>query len=273
MYYIDVHSHIYPDAISKKATESTCRFYDVGTEHIGTSSELLRLDREVGIVRSVLLPVSVNPVHTESINNFTLRECAEHPEFIPFATMHAGNTDIAAMASRFAEQGFKGVKLHPDMQGFNADDARLFPLYDIIAGKLPLMLHSGDPRYNFSHPERIRRILHEFPKLTVIAAHMGGWSMQDTALEFLRGEERCFTDTSSALSSLSVEKAMKLINAYGIDRVMFGSDYPIEDPAYNRDLVERLPLSDGQREKIAHVNVENLLGLQISEHLCSRTEF
>lgn len=261
MYYLDVHSHIYPEAISRKATESTCRFYNVSTGHNGTAAELLALDREVGIKRSVLLPVSVNPVHTESINNFTLHECIKHPEFIPFATVHADNADISETASKFVGQGFKGVKLHPDMQGFNADDERLFPMYDIIAGKIPLMVHSGDPRYNFSHPERIRRVLHEFPSIIIIAAHMGGWSMQDTALEFLRDEERCFTDTSSALSSMSVEKAMTLINAYGTDRVMFGSDYPIEDPAYNRELVERLPLSDGQREKIAHINAEKLLGL------------
>lgn len=261
MTYIDVHSHIYPEAISLKATESTCRFYNVTTRHNGTARELLELDREVGISRSVLLPVSVNPVHTESINNFTLRECAEHPEFIPFATMHAANENMEELASRFVEQGFKGVKLHPDMQSFNADDERLFPLYDIIQGKLPLMLHSGDPRYNCSHPERIRHILHEFPRLVVIAAHMGGWSTQEIALPLLRNEERCFTDTSSALSSMTVEKAMEYINAYGVDRVMFGSDYPIEDPGYNVELVERLPISDGDHEKLAHLNVERLLNL------------
>ena len=261
MTYLDIHSHIYPEAISLKATESTCRFYNVTTTHIGTADELLKLDREAGIVRSVLLPVSVNPVHTASINDFTLRECAAHSEFIPFATMHADNEDMEEQASRFVERGFKGVKLHPDMQKFNVDDERLFPLYDIIQGNIPLMVHSGDPRYNYSHPERVRRILHEFPRLTVIAAHMGGWSMQDVALPILRHEERCFTDTSSALSSMTVEKAMTYINAYGIDRVMFGSDYPIEDPACNIELTERLPLTDGEHEKIAHLNAERLLDM------------
>ena len=221
MKYIDTHSHIYPDAISQKATRSTCRFYNVTTDHSGTASELLRLDKDVGIVRSVLLPVSVNPVHTANINNFTLRECEEHPEFVPFATMHA-----------------------------------------IIAGKIPLTVHSGDPRYTFSHPERIRRILHEFPRLTVIAAHMGAWSMQKEALPLLKNEERCFTDTSSALSGMTVDAAMMYINAYGVERVMYGSDYPIEDPAYNAFLVERLPISDGDKEKIAHLNAERIIGIE-----------
>lgn len=262
MYFLDTHSHIYPDAISKKATESVCQFYNVTTDHFGTAKELTELDREVGIARSVLLPVSVNPVHTESINNFTLRACEENPRFIPFATMHADNDNMEELASKFVERGFKGVKLHPDMQKFNVDDKRMFPLYDIIAGKIPLTVHSGDPRYNYSHPARIRNILHEFPKLTVIAAHMGAWSMQAEALPLLRNEERCFTDTSSALSNMTVEQAMMYINAYGADRVMFGSDYPIEDPAYNRYLVERLPISDGVLEKIAHLNAENLLGVR-----------
>lgn len=262
MKYIDTHSHIYPDAISQKATRSTCRFYNVTTDHSGTASELLRLDKEVGIVRSVLLPVSVNPVHTESINNFTLRECEEHPELVPFATMHAANEDMEEQAEKFVERGFKGVKIHPDMQQFNIDDERMFPLYDIIAGKIPLTVHSGDPRYTYSHPERIRRILHEFPRLTVIAAHMGAWSMQKEALPLLKNEERCFTDTSSALSDMTADAAMMYINAYGVERVMYGSDYPIEDPAYNAFLVERLPISDGDKEKIAHLNAERIIGIE-----------
>lgn len=262
MKYIDTHSHIYPDAISQKATRSTCRFYNVTTDHSGTASELLRLDKEVGIVRSVLLPVSVNPVHTASINNFTLRECEEHPEFVPFATMHAANEDMEEQAEKIVERGFKGVKIHPDMQQFNIDDERMFPLYDIIAGKIPLTVHSGDPRYTYSHPERIRRILHEFPRLTVIAAHMGAWSMQKEALPLLKNEERCFTDTSSALSGMTADAAMMYINAYGVERVMYGSDYPIEDPAYNAFLVERLPISDGDKEKIAHLNAERIIGIE-----------
>ncbi len=259
MPYLDIHSHIYPEKISEKATNTVCDFYDVETIYHGFADELLEVDRKAGIYRTVILPVSVNPVHTESINNFTLREAAEHKEFIPFATMHAENEDMEELTSHFFEQGFFGVKLHPDMQKFNVDDERLFPMYDLMGDKLLLMVHAGDPRYDYSHPRRIKRILHEFPHLRVIAAHFGGWSMQETAFPILKDEERCYTDTSSALSHMTPEVAMKYINGYGVERVMFGSDYPIEDPVENVELINRLPLNSDDFEKITHRNAENLL--------------
>lgn len=259
MDFIDFHSHVYPEAIAVKATAATCDFYDIVTPFIGTPEEKSRVDAENGIVKSVILPVAVAPKHVHSINEFTRKTAGEHPEFIPFGTVHAADEHILEEAAAFEDMGFFGIKMHPDMQRFDIDDERLWPLYDMIQGRLPVMFHSGDPRYTWSHPEKIKRILREFPRLVVIAAHMGGWSFQETAFPLLKNEERCFVDTSSSTRSLPTEKTMEYIRGYGVERVLYGSDYPVGDPAGHIETLMGLPLSDDEKEKIAHKNAENFL--------------
>ena len=69
------------------------------------------------------------------------------------------------------------MKLHPDIQGFRLDDPRCFALAEQCEGVLPLLLHTGDSRYDFSNPNRLIPLLRRFPRLTVIGAHFGGYTI------------------------------------------------------------------------------------------------
>ena len=259
MSYIDFHSHVYPAAIARKATLATCDFYDLVSPYTGTPEEKYALDTAAGITHTLILPVAVTPKHVESINNFTLATAQHNPHFLPFATVHAADDTMLEQAAQFRERGFLGVKMHPDMQKFNIDDPRLYPLYDLVQDKLPVMFHSGDPRTPFSHPARIKTIMEAFPKLVVIAAHLGAWSMQETALPLLGDKENCFVDTCSSMSHMPKAEAEKYIRGYGIERVFFGSDYPVEDPVHQIRVLEQMPLTDDEKEKIAHLNAERFL--------------
>ena len=256
MKLIDFHAHVYPAAIARMATQSVCDFYELQSDNAGTPEEKLDLDRLVGICKTLLLPVSVSPKHTRSANAFVAEQMRLHPEFIAFGTVHPADADLPAQLEENRRLGLVGIKLHPDMQKINADDPLLFPLYDALQGREPLYLHAGDPRTGYSHPARIRHILQTFPRLTVVAAHMGSWQMQDIATPLLSCFENCIVDTSSALSWMPAEKAASIINAYGADRVFFGTDYPVGDPVREANAFAALPLRDGDREKIAYLNAE-----------------
>ncbi|MFZ0215079.1 MAG: amidohydrolase family protein [Candidatus Dormiibacterota bacterium] len=47
----------------------------------------------------------------------------------------------------------------------------------------------------------------------------------------------------------------------GVDRIMFSADHPYQSMAEARDFLDHLPVSLGDRERIAHGNAERLLGL------------
>ena len=253
MRIFDFHTHIYPDQIAGKATQSICDFYDLHTDFTGTADTLLSRGRLAGITNYLLLPVAVKPEHVHHINQFIVREVAEHPEFYGFGSLHAGLEDMTAELQYIQDAGLRGIKFHPDTQQFAIDDPRLLPVFEAVQDRLPILFHCGDQRYDYSHPRRLRHVLELFPRLRVIAAHLGGWSVFDEAYSLLKDKD-CLVDMSSSRQFLPAGQLLQYINAYGEDRVLFGSDFPLWDPAEEARAFLQLDLTQTAREKIAYKN-------------------
>lgn len=261
MHLIDIHTHIYPPAIAHKAAASIREFYQLNTHEMdGTADTLLKKGDEVGIDRFVILPVAVRPDRTRHINNFILEQIAVQPRFIGFGTIHAAMENIADEAQYIMDQGLKGIKMHPDTQAFAIDDPRLFPAYEQIQGKIPVIFHMGDARYNYSHPAQLRSVLDQFPKLQVIAAHFGGYRMYEEAYEFLYHKD-CIFDVSSSMMFMKEGDAERYIRIYGTERMAFGTDYPLWDPVLETKRFQQLKLTDEEFDQIGHKTVERFLNL------------
>ena len=259
---IDIHTHIYPDKIARKAADSVRDFYDLegSLQMDGTVDMLLKRGAEAGISHFVVLPVSNGPTHVRSINNFILEQTKTHDNFIGFGTVHAAMDSIGDEVDRILSAGLKGIKMHPDSQRFNIDDERLFPVYDAIRGRIPVLLHMGDQRYDFSHPARLRKVLAQFPDLQVIAAHFGGYSMFETARENLE-DTPCVFDISSAMMFMQPGEAEGYINRYGAERMAYGTDYPLWDPVTEVQRFRRLKLTGEQFDQISYKTAQRILNL------------
>lgn len=261
MKIIDFHTHIYPDKIADRATVAIGNFYNLQMERVGSLQTLLENSEKAGIDRCVVHSVATSPRQVETINDFIKAEVDAHPDRLSgFGTLHQDYEDKIGEAQRIMDMGLKGIKLHPDTQMFNVDDERMLPLYDFVQGKLPVLLHCGDYRYDFSHPRRVARICRMFPKLTVIGAHFGGWSVWEEAYEYLK-DTNCMLDTSSSSALTGPELFEKLIHAYGADRLLFGTDFPMWDSVEELKRFMNVRLTNEEREKILFRNAENLLNL------------
>lgn len=261
MKLIDIHTHIYPEAVARKAAASIRKFYRLDTEEMdGTAASLLERGTQVGIDRFVVLPVALRPDRTRHINDFIIEQVAGQPRFLGFGTLHAAMDNLTDEVEYIMEKGLLGVKMHPDSQVFAIDDERLFPAYEMMQGKLPVMLHMGDQRYDYSHPARLRRVLENFPNLQVIAAHFGGYSMYETAYDLLRDKD-CIFDVSSSMMFMEEGIAEKYINIYGAERMAFGTDYPLWNPIVETKRFLELKLTDEQFEQIGHKTAERILNL------------
>ena len=262
MQLIDIHTHIYPDEIAQKATDSIKSFYQLGGGGMdGTEKMLREKGKEAGISRFVILPVAIRPDRVMGINDFIRSRTAGKPEYVGFGTIHAGMEAPAEEAERLLFMGLRGIKMHPDSQRFAIDDLRLLPMYDAIQGKLPVMLHMGDQRYDYSHPVKLRRILDLFPKLQVIAAHFGSYQIHAEAFPLLKDKD-CFFDVSSSLMFMDEGVAENYVNQYGAERFVYGSDFPMWDPVIEMQRFLKLKLTDDQFEQIAHKTAERILGIQ-----------
>jgi predicted TIM-barrel fold metal-dependent hydrolase len=257
---IDFHAHVYPNSIAPKAVVNVGNFYQIEMRCDGTVQTLLERGRLAGIDRFVIHSVAMTPAQVGRINQFIASVCAEHTQsFVGFGSLHKDAVDIVKDLRDMTALGLKGVKLHPDVQLFNLDDPALFPVYEEMQGKmnLPLLLHVGDYRYSYSHPSRLARLLDLFPKLTVVGAHFGGWSVYDLALEYLK-DKNCFLDISSSIMYLGNKRAEELIRLYGAERMLFASDYPMWDPFEELNRFETLNLTREEKDMILYQNASSI---------------
>lgn len=263
MTVVDCHCHIYPERIAARAIESVGDFYHIAMDaEEGTARGLLALCEGSPITHHVVHSVATKPENVESINDFIAQECQVHPEFIGFATMHQDHPDPEREIERALALGLRGLKLHPDTQGVDMDDPRLMAIYEIAEGRMPIIMHCGDYRYDHSHPRRMKRVLRAFPDLVVDAAHFGGWSVYDLAVEFLE-DERCFLDMSSAQAFLGRRRTAELVRLYGTERILFGSDFPMWDPKAEYELFRSLDFTESEFEDMFHRNAERFLGVKV----------
>ena len=261
MKIFDVHCHIYPDAIAQRAADSIGEFYHLDMHMSGTLGDLLEKGMAAGISRFLVNSAAITPNRVHSINDFLMRSVASDPEhLVGFGTMHPDLENVEAELDRLAAGGLCGVKLHPDFQHFCLDDEKAIAMFQAMADRnLPGLIHTGDYRYPYSEPARMARVLDRVPHLKVICAHLGGWSVWTDAWKELAGRPGVWVDTSSSLYALKPEEAAEVIRHYGVERVFFGTDYPMWAPDDELKRFLALPLTAEEQEKILHQNLEDFL--------------
>lgn len=258
---IDAHCHIYPAKIAAKAAVSVGNFYKEEPACGGTVEELIEKGSAVGVDRFVVQSVATAPKQVASINAFIADEVQKYGgRLIGFGALHPESQDIAGDLEHLRELGLKGVKLHPDIQGFKIDDYRCLKIYELCeAAGLPILMHTGDFRYDLSNTNRLIPVMKIYSGLTVIGAHFGGWSMWERASEELAELPNLLVDCSSSLSYIPLEKSLQIIRRYGAERVLFGTDFPLHSPIEEMKLFQALGLEDWEMEAILGGNVKRLL--------------
>ena len=261
---IDSHCHIYPTKIAKPAVESTGRFYDMTALGDGTVDSLLKIGQKAGIDRFVVQSVATTPHQVQSINKFISDEVSAFPDkLIGLGTMHPESDDLRRDLEHIKDLGLHGVKLHADIQKFKIDDPRCFKIYELCEKEnMPILMHTGDHRFDYSNPDRLIPVLNTFKNLTVIGAHLGGWSVWDEAVEKLSGYKNFYVDSSSSLYELPIDRAVEIIRTYGVEKVLFGSDFPVFSPDIELERFMALPLTDVERRMILGENVLKLYGIK-----------
>lgn len=210
---------------------------------------------------------------TQRRNAWTCQVAQGHPHLVAFIGLDPsmGEDELLAELDARVAQGARGLKLHPAANRFYPGDRRLWPAYQRAQSLgLPITFHCGafmmDPGNDFAHPGRFAEVLAAFPGLTVILAH-SGWGAHDAAIELARAYPNAAFDCCGVINgsqsppSLSDEDAVNLIRALGVDRVMFGSDYPWFDPVLDSQRIQRLPLTEAERRAVLYENARRILGL------------
>ncbi|MGN0473555.1 MAG: amidohydrolase family protein, partial [Acutalibacteraceae bacterium] len=109
-------------------------------------------------------------------------------------------------------------------------------------------------------PERMAIAAESVPELIFIFAHLGGMNQWDDAERYVVGRlDNVYLDVSVIAGYIKDEQLLRIIRNHGADKILFGSDCPWDLPSNEITMINRLPLSDEEKEKIFHKNAENLL--------------
>ncbi len=261
---IDFHTHAFPDVIAPKAMAKLSHASGgMMPATDGTVAGLCASMQREGVDISVMLSIATNAHQQRSVNDFAAAQNGKSG-IIAFGSVFPFAEDAMAELERIKALGLKGVKLHPDYQGFSVDDARLFPLYKKISALgLITVFHAGQdygfpPPYGAT-PDKMRRAIGQFDS-PVVAAHYGGVGCAAEALALLAGTGIYF-DTSFGYAQLPKYYAEKIFEAQGADHMLFGTDTPWHTAEMELRLLRSLGLSENEWEDVTHRNAERLLGL------------
>ena len=278
---IDMHTHTFPDHIAAGTLEKLSAASHTRPFTNGTQEGLLRSMEEAGVDLSLVLPVATAPRQVERINDRSARLNQSGGKLLSFGCMHPDFPGWREELARVKALGLKGIKLHPVYQGADFDDPRYLRILD-RAGELGLLVttHAGDdvgfPGAVRCSPEMVRRAVEQVGPVTLILAHMGGWRNWDR-VETTLASLPVFLDTSFStgrmaplddgyyqpqdLELLDPPRFMKLLRAFGVQRVLFGSDSPWSGQKQSLEWLRALPLSQGEQRALLGGTAERLLGL------------
>ncbi|MFW5735559.1 MAG: amidohydrolase family protein [Oceanidesulfovibrio sp.] len=252
--FIDVHTHSFHPKIAHKVLaqlESHYRIPPVGT---GLLEDLLSAESAAGVTRMVVHNAATTPAQVIPANNWAIDLLRQAPERVePFGAIHPGFENWRSELDRLERAGVRGLKIHPDFQGFRLDDPQLFTIMEAAAERFVFMIHVGDrlpPEQNPSCPFKLLAIHEALPQARIIAAHLGGYLHWRWVLETIIGRE-VYIDTSSSLSYIDQSLLDAIFERHPREYILCGSDWPLHDPKREIELLRsRLGLTDAEVAEI-----------------------
>ncbi len=259
---IDIHTHAFHPKIAAKAIamlNTTSPAHCVGD---GTIEHLLEREAAAGVNCCVVLCAATTPAQVIPANNYAISLQRQYPgKVIAFGSLHPAFPEWEKELERLKTAGIRGIKLHPELQGFRLDDNHLLPIFETAQNNFIFQIHVGaptTPERAPSCPYKLAAVLDAFPRLRVIAAHFGGCRMWGHALRTLASPRRknLWFDTSSTTALATELLFDKLLRAFPRERFLFGTDWPLYDPV---EEISRLQNKCHMKEKEIEEIMNNAL--------------
>ena len=278
----DFHTHTFPDAIAAAAISKLQAASHTRPFTNGTMDALRASMASAAIDRALVLPVATSARQVTRINDtaIAINDDAAQTGVYSLGCMHPDFDDWQTELSRLARAGVRGIKLHPIYQGVDFDDPRYLRILSRAAElDLFVIIHAGldvgFPGVVHGSPRMVLRALEEVGPFKLILAHMGGWRCWDEVLNLLPGTG-AYIDTSFSLGSMTPNgdgyykkpedlalldeaRFIRLIRAFGADRVLFGTDCPWSDQGAEFARFRALPLTKDEQEQILWKNAFALM--------------
>ena len=250
---IDAHSHMAPE---EHRTVSGLMMLRSSCEYITP-----KLDR-LGVEAVVTAPWEGIATDGMAGNAQTVFAAQQYPgRYYGYNTCNINyEKDLAGWRRWFEEypEVFVGIKPYWPYQGFSLLDERLAPWLEYAdKRRLPLLLHSNTT-------EKLGEtdvLCGRYPGITFILAHAGcDYSVAEGCVRAAKAHTNAVLEiTYTTLTRGMIEY---LVGEIGAERVLYGSDLPMRDPAPQLGWVAYARISEEEKRKILYENMKRLMGLR-----------
>lgn len=258
---IDFHTHMFPDFLAAKTIPYLAEISKFPNHTDGTLKGTVESMDKYGIDKSVVCNIATNAKQTENVNNFAI-EINKNDRLISFGSVHP-DCDYIYFLDKLKDCGIKGIKLHPDYQGFFIDDVKMQKVYEeILKRGFVLIFHSGvddgigEPVH--ATPERIKNVIGMFRGEKTVFAHMGAFRLWDEVCRYLI-EEDVYFDTSCSAGFIEPSMFEKMVVSHGTDKILFATDLPWTNPEEGIAEIKGLNISEEEKKNILGNNALKLL--------------
>ena len=108
-------------------------------------------------------------------------------------------------------------------------------------------------------PKMAAELLRDVQPEKLVLAHMGGNLLWDEVEEYLVGKPVYF-DTGVVLDTMEEEQFLRIVRNHGADKILFATDSPWAGQKEFVALLQKMPLTEEEKEQILGGNACRLLG-------------
>jgi uncharacterized protein len=277
---IDFHTHIFsPKVIAnwdQYAALDPCfkLLYSNPKSKLATADDLITEMDACGVHKSVILNIgwASNNLCVET-NDYILESASRYPNrLIPFVGVQpSAGSDAIDEIERCSAAGARGIgEIRPDIQGLDLGDRSVMQPFveSLVSNKLILLSHTDEPVGHVypgkgdATPETFYSFIENYPDLKMVLAHWGGglpfYSLMPEVETILRN---VWFDSAASPYLYRPEIYKHVARLLGVDKILFGSDFPLLSPRRGLDEVLSLDLTSTVSKKILGSNAADLLEL------------
>lgn len=279
---IDFHTHIFPDEVRADREGFLERDSWFGTLYadprhkLASAEDVVASMEAAGVDRTVVLgfPWRDGGLCREQ-NDYVLLAVARYPDkLIGFAIVQPLDAGDAKELDRCLSGGLMGLgELGPDGQRYSIEDKWVLgdSVEVLLQHDRPLLTHSTEPLgHEYAgkgtvFPPRLVKLAENFPELKIVLAHWGGglpfYELMPEIREALRN---VYYDTAASTYLYSFDVFPIAAQLVGIERILWGTDYPLLSQAKFLRRVRESGLDEEQLAAVLGGNAARLLRLDQS---------
>ena len=294
---IDAHAHVFPPSVRDRRADliasepAFAEIYDDPRAQMATADDVLASMDEAGVDKTVIVNFAWHDEALVDETNAYILDAARQSggRLVPFVSVYlppdvgahgraeteeapsTAKRDVRTKLRQLAAAGARGIgELRPQSSGYdlaNSDEADILT-WAAAAFDLSLLVHASEPvGHAYAGKEGLSiEALYAFARaasgVTIIAAHWGGglpfYALMPEVREAL---DQVYFDT--AASHLLYDDAIyrRVIDAVGIEKILWASDYPLTSQANALARTRAAGLDEGELAAICGGNAAMLLGL------------